>query len=360
MKTIVIESNYVFEKNKRGIGHQLWVWLINVQWNKYSNMKFILTHFEGENIFKNLPSNVSVCKLSANNFEEYVKKIYKDLEFDLIFFQTSHLNLLKEGVKTVGINYGMENLYCRKYIEADEPTKLINRYEKSLQKYDLIITVSKTARKDLIWFFPEYADKIKIVYTGIHPDNKQINETKIKKLDGKKYFFVIGYEHKKNIIRIASAFDNFKKKTNSDFKLVIAGKPGFGAEQIDEHIAALKSKNDIIKLGYISDGEKLWLLKNCHSLVALAIYEGFGLSALEGLLFNKIVLVSNNGSIKEVVGKAGYMANPFDINDIERQMTNINYFKVNPRKKHATERLKIYDQKLAADKLIKTLISVLQ
>lgn len=176
-------------------------------------------------------------------------------------------------------------------------------------------------------------------------------------MDGRKYFFVIGYEHKKNITRITSAFDNFKKNTNSDFKLVIAGKSGFGAEQIDEHISNLKFKKDIIHLGYITDGEKLWILKNCHSLIALAIYEGFGLSALEGLYFDKKVLVSNNGSLKEVVGHAGYLASPFDVKDIEKQMTYLSSLSNNPKREYILERLKIYDQKLAADKLIKVLIS---
>jgi glycosyltransferase involved in cell wall biosynthesis len=364
MKTILIESSYAFAIEKRGIGSQLFNWLKNIDYQKYPHLTFILTYFEGKCPFNHLPANVKIYKINkVKNFDNYIEKIYQELDFDLIFLQRADIRFWRKNIKTVAVDYGMEQFYCRNYVAKTPVINLLKAHQQALKYYDCIITVSKTSLQDLTWFYPEYSNKIRLIYPGINfsVDKNLLtkNYFKNKSIKKNQYFLVFGYEKKKNIERIATAFNLFKQTTNSKLKLIIVGQSGFGAEEIDKKIHLLKFQSDIIKLGYINDKEKFWLLKNCHSLLAISIYEGFGISALEGLFFDKKVLVSDNGSLKEIVGQAGFLTSPFQVETIKKQMIKISQLKNNPKKKFIKSRLKIYDQKKSANQLIKIFLDLL-
>lgn len=248
--------------------------------------------------------------------------------------------------------YGMEDLYSRRYIAPRPVSELIRWHEFAMQNYAGIVTVSKTSQKDLAWFFPEYKDKIQVVYPGSVNGGTEGGQEMPEALQGAPYFLVIGYEHKKNVMRIAQAYDAFKKKTGSRTRLAIAGNPGFGSEEIDALINSLPSKQDIIRVGYASAPLKQLLVQHCHALVALPIYEGFGISALEGLEAGKMVLVSDNGSLKEVVGRAGFVADPFCISSMAKQFAKIDVLRDNPKQRYIPGRLAVFDQRVQAKKLL--------
>jgi glycosyltransferase involved in cell wall biosynthesis len=166
------------------------------------------------------------------------------------------------------------------------------------------------------------------------------------------YFLIIGYEHKKNILRITQAYDAFKQQTGSRTKLAIAGNPGYGGAEIDNHIKSLTSAKDIVRLGYVPMRQKQLLMQHCRALVALPIYEGFGISALEGLQAGRVVLVSDNGSLKEIVGNAGYTANPFSVASMEEQFAVVDALKSNPKKQYIPDRLAVFDQAVQTRKLL--------
>lgn len=302
----------------------------------------------------NAPNVTAVSHESASS-AAFIDYLYS-LKGDLLFFPLASKKYVRSGpAKIVGVDYGMEDFYSRDYIAPQSVQDMLSWHEFAMSRYTGIVTVSETSRKDLSWFFPQYKDKVRVVYPGSIRVAPATEKDMPEALRGATYFLIIGYEHKKNITRVTKAYDAFKKETGSKTKLAIAGTPGFGSEAIDTHINRLSSRHDIVRLGYIPAPLKQLLIDRCHALVALPIYEGFGISALEGMAAGKVVLVSDNGSLKEVVGDAGYVADPFLVPAMARQFAVIDALKDNPKKQHIPGRLAVFDQAVQAKRLLEYL-----
>lgn len=353
-KTIVFDVTEAVNPQRRGIGVQMRSWLEMAPFADYPDIQYVLVTkamSDQESLVVRAPNCQIVIHETATE-EAFIDYLYS-LRGDLLFFPLADQKYVRDNsVKIVGVDYGMEDLYCRNYIAPQSMSDMIHWHELALQYYTGIVTVSKTSQDDLAWFFPEHKDKVQVVYPGsvqvVTADEEEMPEA----LRVVPYFLVIGYEHKKNIMRITEAYDVFKAKTGSQTMLAIAGNPGFGGEQIDAHINKLSSRKDIIRLGYVPSALKQLLVQHCHALVALPIYEGFGISALEGMEAGKVVLVSDNGSLKEVVGNAGYVADPFSISSMTKQFAVIDMLHDNPKKRHIPSRLAMFDQQTQSRRLL--------
>lgn len=361
---IIIEATVACDPERRGIGTQMRTWLEKMPFADFPHLQFIIATrkaLTSEPLSIAIAdANVSILSRETATEEEYIDYLY-ELGGNVLFFPLAAKKYMRESsVKKVGIDYGMEDFYCRNYIQPRPLVDFMYEHEFAMQHYTNIITVSKTSQRDLQWFFPENQDKVSVIYPGSSTAVDDLGDILPDILQNTTYFLVIGYEHKKNIIRIIRAFDTFKQETGSRTKLVIAGKPGYGAPEIDECINLLSSRSDIIRLGYVPEGQKRSIIKYCHAVVALSIYEGFGISALEGLLANKIVLVSDNGSLKEVVGRAGYLANPFSTASICEQFKIIDTLQSNPKGRYITHQISQFDQAKQARRLAELLDKVSQ
>lgn len=336
---------------------QMRSWLEMAPFASYPDVQYILASKatpDHEPLSVSAP-NVRILTQQATSEQAFIDYLYS-LKGDVLFFPLAAQKYVRDSpTKLVGVDYGMEDLYCRDYIAPQSVSEIIDAHAFTMQQYAGIVTVSKTSQRDLAWFFPEYKDKVHVVYPGSVKVATADDRAMPKVLRGTAYFLVIGYEHKKNIGRIVQAYDEFKKKTGSQTKLALAGNPGFGAEEIDARINNLPSKKDIVRLGYAPAPLKQLLVQHCHALVALPIYEGFGISALEGMEAGKIVLVSDNGSLKEVAGNAGYVADPFSISSMAKQFATIDALNDNPKKRHISSRLAVFDQAAQAKKLLQYL-----
>jgi glycosyltransferase involved in cell wall biosynthesis len=356
-RTIIFDATEAVNPHRRGIGVQMRSWLEMAPFADYPHLQYILVSKatpDHEPLCVSAP-NVTALVREATTEDAFIDYLYS-LNGDILFFPLASQEYVRDSpAKIVGVDYGMEDLYCRNYIAPQPVSEFMEWHSFAMRHYDSIITVSKTSQRDLAWFFPEYKDKVQVIYPGSVKTDTAPEKDMPETLRDAPYFFIVGYEHKKNITRIADAFDAFKQKTGSRTKLAIAGNPGFGGEEIDSHLNSLLSTNDIVRLGYVSAPQKQLLMQHCHAVVALAIYEGFGISALEGMEASKVVLVSDNGSLKEVVGNAGYTVDPFSVPAIAKQFAVIDRLDDNPKKKYIPSRLTVFDQILQTKKLLQHL-----
>ena len=359
---IVIEATEAYKRERRGIGVQMRSWLEAAPYDEFRDVDFVIVRQDGGDVeqLDISADNVQVVTEKAETETAYIDKLYSQ-QPDVLFFPLAAAKYARDSpVRQVAVDYGMEDLYSRNYIAPTLVADYLRDHEFALQHFDCIITVSETSKRDLAWFYPEYKDNITVVYPGVTdaPVAGSGTVATDERLRNTPYFLIIGYEHKKNIMRIARAFQLFKERTGSPTKLAVAGKPGYGAEEIDACINALPCRPDIIRLGYIMSAQKHQLLSQTKALVALPVYEGFGISALEGMKAGKTTLVSDNGSLREVVGDAGYLADPFSIESMAQQFALIDGLADDPKLAFAAERVAVFDQRLQSRKLMQTLIAV--
>ena len=110
------------------------------------------------------------------------------------------------------------------------------------------------------------------------------------------------------------------KETHPDAKLVIGGGLGWHYEPILERINHSPFKDDIIRTGYLSESDKIDLYRAANVFVFPSLYEGFGLPVLEAMACGTPVITSDCSSLPEVVGDAGWLADPKDANDFAEKV----------------------------------------
>jgi glycosyltransferase involved in cell wall biosynthesis len=177
------------------------------------------------------------------------------------------------------------------------------------------------------------SEKIEVIYEGAPSGNLKFEILNLKSnindkiLNYKPYLLFIGrLERRKNIEGIVEVFKILKEKYPVPHKLVLAGKPGFGYDnlklKIENSFKISNLKFQIIELGYIDEALKWQLLSNADVFLFPTFYEGFGLPILEAQSVGVPVVAGNNSSIPEIAGvetdcnPSLLMVNPNDPNEI--------------------------------------------
>lgn len=198
---------------------------------------------------------------------------------------------------------------------------------KSAMEADIIISMSKYTKKEIIQYYGIPENKIKVVYSGIFSSRlSNTSETNVmKKLAAQKFLLsVSGIDLNKNQNGLVKAFCLFKEKhLDYDIKLVLTG-PARNDSQLQSALEQfVEAKKDIIYAGYVSDEELKWLYRNASAFIYPSFYEGFGLPILEAMSEGKAVICSNTTSMPEVGGEAVEYCNPYDTNSIVCAMENV-------------------------------------
>ena len=140
----------------------------------------------------------------------------------------------------------------------------------------------------------------------------------------KKFFFFVGnIKQKKNLERLAQAYNLFKKNSHLQHKLVIVGKKAWKYKSFFNTILKLKLENDIIFTNYVPINDLPALFSMADLFVFPSLYEGFGIPPLEAMACEVPVLVSNKGALPEITGDNCLQVDPYNIQEIALGMQNL-------------------------------------
>ena len=200
-----------------------------------------------------------------------------------------------------------------------EDTKLYQKLLSTISNDTTILCVSNCTKNDFIKYKP-YVRDIRILPLGYDNRyyNSQLSTDKLKKvlekynIFNKKYFFSISSMNpRKNFSHIVKSYIKFIEKYNIDnILLVLSGPVGWG--DLWKGIDLNKYKDKIIFTGFVPEDDLPYLYAGAIASIYMSLYEGFGLPPLESLACGTPVIVSNCGSIPEVVGDAGILLPPSD------------------------------------------------
>lgn len=213
----------------------------------------------------------------------------------------------------------------------------------SVKNATKIVTISEFSKHEITEAYGRDPQDIVVAYPAVEPPQPQTTSQRriIKhklKLPDHFILYVGTIQPRKNLQRLIKAFeklcffidkenfnDNYalrkrgrKTKLSSlaDIKLVIVGKIGWLAQPIIDQINNSPFKDRIVMTGYVQEKVKQILINQASVLTLIGFYEGFGIPALEAMQLKTVPVVSQTSSLREVVGAAGILVDPHDVDSI--------------------------------------------
>ena len=132
-------------------------------------------------------------------------------------------------------------------------------------------------------------------------------------VDGRPFLVFVGtLEPRKDVPTLVSAFTRVADR-HPETLLVLAGGDGWGAARIEQAIDASGLTDRIIRTGYVRAEVVPALLRSAVAAVYPALYEGFGLPALEALACGASLVTTAGTAMEEVAGDAAVLVPPGDV-----------------------------------------------
>ncbi|QQS23424.1 glycosyltransferase [bacterium] len=103
----------------------------------------------------------------------------------------------------------------------------------------------------------------------------------------------------------------------------LAGNQNQDFANLQALLAELEMGERIRFLGFVSNQEKVSLIRNSAAMYFASFYEGFGLPILEAQSLAVPVITSNTTSMPEVAGEGAILVDPNDIKDLEEAIARV-------------------------------------
>lgn len=197
----------------------------------------------------------------------------------------------------------------------------------AVRRCEALIAISQSTRSELCQRFPAAGPKTRIAHpaadAGFSPVNRSDDEEVLSRHHVRRPFALVAgtLEPRKNLPRLIAAFAGVQMSSRVDWTLVLAGAAGW---EIEPTFASVAEHRDLVRtLGYVSDHDLSALYRQADLFCYPSLYEGFGIPVLEAMQSGTAVLTSARSSLPEVGGPAARYADPYDVDDLRRALTEL-------------------------------------
>ncbi|MFH1280211.1 MAG: glycosyltransferase family 1 protein [Candidatus Beckwithbacteria bacterium] len=290
---------------------------------------------------------------------------------DVLFVPAHTLPVIRRtNLKTVVTIHGLEYEYLPEFYDWRKKWYLNKSTEYAVRKADKLIAVSNWTKSQLVDRLGADESKIKVIYEGVgerfrgkglsgkvDPSfaNAQVNTPQMRGFRkginlkyarqirykyglGKNYILFLGtIQPRKNLVRLVEAFSRIttegselalrdrlsinsrlevRNQTRTD--LIIAGKKGWMTEEIYEAPKKYGVQDRVKFIGRVAEADIVAVYKMASLFVWPSLMEGFGLPILEAFASGVPVIASKRGALPEVVGEAGLLIDPENVEELAK------------------------------------------
>jgi glycosyltransferase involved in cell wall biosynthesis len=200
----------------------------------------------------------------------------------------------------------------------------------SMRRAAHVLTLSQSARQDILAHYGMPESKVSVVPAGVGPQFRVLeSEAPLSAVQDRygiegAYILAVGnLQPRKNIRRLIEAYSRLPATLQRKYRLVVAGQAlwlhsGIYQAAIDHGV-----QHRLVFTGYVPDQDLVPLYNAATLFVYPSLYEGFGLPVLEAMACGTPVVTSNLSSLPEVAGEAALLADPSDVHDLAAQMARV-------------------------------------
>jgi glycosyltransferase involved in cell wall biosynthesis len=233
-----------------------------------------------------------------------------------------------------------------------------------------IIAISNTTKRDIVRHYRVARGKVDVTLLGYDEERfknrvtfSETRRVKNKYTIGSEYvLFLSTLKPSKNIEGLLEAWEMIEGEFK-EVKLVIAGKKGWLFETIFEKTKELGIEGRVIFTGFVVEEDKPGLIAGAKVFVLPSFWEGFGLDVLNAMAVGVPTIVSDRGSLPEVVGEAGVVIDPGkpeEIAEAVKRVLLMNKIEYNRLVKRGVKRVKKFSWEKTARETVKILEKVSQ
>ncbi len=145
------------------------------------------------------------------------------------------------------------------------------------------------------------------------------------RIEGEYILAVGSVQPRKNLPRLIAAYANLRRtRTHAKLPaLVLVGKLGWLYEDTLRAIEEHQVSDDVRWTGYVPESDLPALYTSATCFAYPSYFEGFGLPPLEAMQCGAPVIAGNRTSLPEVVGDAGLLVDPFDVEAIADALARV-------------------------------------
>ena len=190
---------------------------------------------------------------------------------------------------------------------------LLNRplVDVAARRADAIITVSESAKRDIVRLYGSQAERIHVVHEAAAPSFQPVRDGSVLERVRRRYdlaerfiLYVGTIEPRKNLPKLIEGFASRKKRGELPHQLVCAGPYGWLSRDIEDLIDRLQLDDSVRFTGYVPFEDLPALYSLAEMFVFPSLYEGFGLPVVEAMACGTPVITGHVAALAEVGGTA--------------------------------------------------------
>lgn len=195
--------------------------------------------------------------------------------------------------------------------------------DQAVRRTDHVIAVSESTKADLVTLLGADERKVTVIHEAADPAFRPIDDPALLRTVRERHglgtrpyiFFLSTIEPRKNLTTLLRAFHKLLDEYPSaqDVLLAVAGEKGWLFDNVFQLHRDLGLQEHVLFLGRVPSADLPPLFNGAILHVHPSYYEGFGLTPLEAMACGTPTIVSNVSSLPEVVGDAGLLVPPDDV-----------------------------------------------
>ena len=317
----MIFDNIIFSLQQAGGGSRFWSKIIEPYLDR-EDCLFIERNDYGQNVYRrNLHIPRTITDHSAPQFIGRYLNFRRRFLADHYLFHSSYYRVNHAaGCRNVTT---VHDLIYEKY--SSGIGAVLHKLQKSaaLHASDWIVCVSEHTKKDLYAYYPFCQEKpVTVIPNGVEGfvrvefDKAFFDALGVHQPGS--YFLYMGHRGScKGFDRVYNVLDELQ----GQLKCLVVGTAFTPEEEIQ--IEKRGHTAGFIHAGRVTDEQLNILYSNARFFFFPSLYEGFGIPPLEAMQAGCPVLASNTSSIPEVVGNAGILFDPYNLDDLRDALMQV-------------------------------------
>jgi glycosyltransferase involved in cell wall biosynthesis len=197
----------------------------------------------------------------------------------------------------------------------------------SARRSAVILTSSTHSKQDIVECFDVPPEKVVVTHLAANSKFRPISAEAVAAIKQKygldQFILVVGtLEPRKNIVRLIQAYA-LLRAAGVTIPLVHVGSRGWLYDEVFGEVERLGLEGSVRFLGRASLDDLVALYNAATVFVYPSLYEGFGIPVLEAMSCGCPTITSNLSSLPEVIGDAGIMIDPYNVEQIAEELKRV-------------------------------------